>query len=242
MACGTTASPLMKMPLTAPPSAPCFFPPRTITTSATVQVTRDFYLRSPSRSMVNLPAGQGLELETQTSGRTGATLLWSKVSGPGNVIFDSPVSYSTGATFSAPGFYVLRAVETAAAVPLIHEIIVLSAAAVPLPAGSRIMPHDASPRHTWTAGSWQIEAGGTGLNETSTDGCYFLNQPGGTNFSLTARVQSVSDVGGHLSMAGLMIRQGAGAEGRSLFCGITSRSGVRFLQRSTPGLPRAHYL
>ena len=214
-----------------------FFPPRAVNINVILQVTRDFTLISPSCRMVNLPAGQGLGLESKSSGRAGATLLWSKVRGPGPVIFDSQTSYDTGATFSEPGIYVLRAVETAAAVPLTLEISVLCGADVPLPAGVAIGTHADPPGHAWTAGSWQIEAGGTGLTETTADGCYFIQQPGGSNFTLTARVQSVSDVSGHLSMAGLMIRQGSGAEARSLFCGVTSRSGVRFLQRSTPGLP-----
>jgi hypothetical protein len=213
------------------------YPFRAITTTATVNVTRDFLLVSPVNRQVNLPAGQGLELETLTSGRTGAVIGWSKVSGPGTVTFDDPANWTTGAAFLAPGLYNIRATETAAGTPLTIDVLVLAGAAPALPGGERIGTHTALSTHTWAAGSWQISAAGTGLPQGPADGVYFISQPAGTNVTITARVTGVQAISGHNSMAGLMIRESQAADARSFFCGVTSLNGTRILQRSTAGLP-----
>ena len=56
-----------------------------------------------------IPSGVGLALDTTVTDDGGTpTLLWEKVSGPGNVTWDQTDQADTGATFSADGEYVLR--------------------------------------------------------------------------------------------------------------------------------------
>ncbi len=213
------------------------FPFKTATTTVTINPVRDFILLSPASRTVNLPPGQGLALATAASGRAGATMAWSKVSGPGTVVFDDPAAGSTGATFSVAGLYQIRAVETAGGLPLTLDLLVQAGASPALPGGERIGNHPSLPNHTWTGGSWQISSGGTGLPAGPSDGLYFLPQPGGSSVSLTVRVNSVQAVNGHQSMAGLMIRESNAADARYLFCGVTAWNGRRVIQRSTTGLP-----
>jgi hypothetical protein len=213
------------------------FPLQATPATAAITVVRDLVLLSPKNPGVNLPANQGLELETAGSGRPGAALTWSKVSGPGDVRFDDAGSPATGATFSTPGFYVIRATETAGGIPLTLDLTVQAGAAAALPHGRRIGLHNSTPAHTYFQGSWQINAGGTGLSNSPADSFYFINQTGRDTSSITARISAVQNVNGPQSMAGLMIRDGPGADARSVFCAITSSNGLRVITRSTPGLP-----
>jgi len=62
----------------------------------------------PLSVTANLPAGQGLILNTSVADISSVTNTWGKVSGPGTVTFADPNSASTTATFSAPGRYSLK--------------------------------------------------------------------------------------------------------------------------------------
>lgn len=67
---------------------------------------------SPSLSPACISPGTGLGIEatvTAIPARTGTvTLLWTKLSGPGTVVFTRDATASTEVTFSSPGDYVLR--------------------------------------------------------------------------------------------------------------------------------------
>ena len=64
-----------------------------------ITVTGDMTLQLPNA---------GHYSATVTSQGTGLTVAWSKVSGPGNVTFDTGAQASTGAIFDAPGTYMLQ--------------------------------------------------------------------------------------------------------------------------------------
>ncbi|MDB6070445.1 MAG: hypothetical protein JWL81_1616, partial [Verrucomicrobiales bacterium] len=213
------------------------YPFKTATTTAVITIPRDFVIASPVSRTVNLPLGTGLEIEALGSGRAGATVAWTMVSGPGTVAFDPPAALTTGATFSAPGLYVIRGTETAAGASLVQDLTVQAEAVTGLPGGERIGVQTSIPSHTWTGGIWQLNAGGTGLAATTADSVYFINQPAGNTVTITARITAIQNVNGNNSIAGLMIRESAAADARSFFCGLTSLNGRRTILRTTAGLP-----
>lgn len=213
------------------------YPLKTALTTAIISVVRDFVLLSPWSPSVNLPTGQGLELETAASGRPEATVAWSKVSGPGDVVFDDPGTPSTGASFSTSGFYVIRATETAGGIPLTLDLTVQAGDTPALPRGDRIGLQKSNASHNYNSGTWQISAGGSGLANATADNCYFINQTGTAEVVITARISNVQNIDSHNSIAGLMIREGPAPDARSVFCGVTSGNGLVAILRSTSGLP-----
>jgi hypothetical protein len=72
----------------------------------------DIAVNSPAASPAFIHAGSGILISTTVTplpARAGALALqWSKASGPGSVAFTDPAEPVTGATFDAPGDYVLR--------------------------------------------------------------------------------------------------------------------------------------
>jgi len=70
----------------------------------------------PSIQVTWGPGGASADLAATLGGTApdieSATILWTKVSGPGSVIFDSADQASTGATFSGPGDYELKVQAT----------------------------------------------------------------------------------------------------------------------------------
>jgi hypothetical protein len=59
-----------------------------------------------------------------TLGSATAKVVWSKVSGPGNVVFVDPNAASTTATFCAPGKYVLQAIASQGTATATDEVVV----------------------------------------------------------------------------------------------------------------------
>lgn len=72
----------------------------------------DIAVNSPTDSPACIHAGSGILISTTVTplpARAGSLALqWSKASGPGAVAFTDPIAAVTGATFGAPGDYVLR--------------------------------------------------------------------------------------------------------------------------------------
>jgi hypothetical protein len=75
----------------------------------------DVAITEPADGISHANNNASLRLVATLSGGTGATIQWSEVSGPGVVTFSSPTAVTTYASFSAPGFYVLRCAATNAA-------------------------------------------------------------------------------------------------------------------------------
>ena len=213
------------------------YPFKSAATTATVTVAPDFVLVRPAARTVNLPAAVGLDLEATPSGRPGAAILWACLSGPGPVAFDNATAYATGVQFSTPGLYLLRGTETAGDLPVTLDLTVQSGSSPGLPGGDRIGAQVSVPNHTWTAGLWQLNAGGTGLANGTADSFYFINQPALGNATITARVTGVSNLNGANSLAGIMLRESGAPDARSIFCGVNSLNGRRLILRTTAGLP-----
>ncbi len=204
--------------------------------SASIVVQSGLQRLRPAGRTASLPAGQGMALAVGASGRAGASFAWSKVDGPGIVTFDDGTACTTGAVFSAPGWYVIRGTETAGGAPLALDFAVQAGAVVALPGGDAIGVPGTAGSHVWNAGNCRIMAGGSGFQGGRLDSGYYLHQPAGTDLTITARVTLVQDISGPRSMAGLMIRESLAAEARSIFCGLTSQNARLVIQRSTAGL------
>jgi RHS repeat-associated protein len=69
------------------------------------------YITVSGDTVLQLP-NPGHYTATITNHGTGLTIAWTKVSGPGNVTFDTPTQVSTAALFDAPGSYVLQIAAT----------------------------------------------------------------------------------------------------------------------------------
>jgi hypothetical protein len=61
---------------------------------------------------------------TATLGDANAKVAWSKISGPGNVVFSEPNALTTHATFCAPGKYVLQAIGYSGTATNTDEVVV----------------------------------------------------------------------------------------------------------------------
>jgi hypothetical protein len=79
--------------------------------------TPDVSITSPTES-ATLP-NTSLSLRCTASVATPGTplVLWSKLSGPGSVVFEDPASLDTRATFSVPGLYQLQCTATLNSIP-----------------------------------------------------------------------------------------------------------------------------
>ncbi|MCU0749224.1 MAG: family 16 glycosylhydrolase [Akkermansiaceae bacterium] len=75
----------------------------------------DVVITSPTDGSTLAGMNQSLRLVSTVTSTDTATLAWSKLSGPGSVVFTDPSLATTSATFSATGTYVLRISATTAA-------------------------------------------------------------------------------------------------------------------------------
>jgi beta-glucanase (GH16 family)/regulation of enolase protein 1 (concanavalin A-like superfamily) len=75
----------------------------------------DVLISSPTDGSTLSGTAQSLRLVSTVSSTATATLAWSKLSGPGSVVFADPSLATTSVTFSATGTYVLRLSATTAA-------------------------------------------------------------------------------------------------------------------------------
>ena len=215
--------------------------PLSITTTATITVQQALGLVTPQALPVNIPANTGLHLEVTNYGRTGTTLAWSEVSGPGDVTFDSPSSLATGAIFSTAGTYVLRCTETGGAISSTLDVTVSAGVADHGFAGTKVGAQSIQPGHTFANGTYTISAAGTGIPSSSTpDDFYFLNQPVTGDVTITARLVSVQAVSGSNSRAGVMIRDTPAAGSIHAFCGVNSAGSGRWIYRATAGTNSAN--
>jgi regulation of enolase protein 1 (concanavalin A-like superfamily) len=75
----------------------------------------DVSISSPADGTTFSNTSQSLRLTATINASGTPAITWSKVSGPGNVVFANPAVADTSATFSAPGTHVLRCSATTAA-------------------------------------------------------------------------------------------------------------------------------
>jgi hypothetical protein len=90
---------------------------------------------------ITLPAGAALHATVTDDGRpvpAAVTVLWTRDSGPGPVIFTAPGSVDTIASFSVPGTYVLRLAASDGSLSA-HDAVTVIVAPAPQPDGRRIL-------------------------------------------------------------------------------------------------------
>ncbi len=103
----------------------------TIVTTPTITAT------AGANQNIMLPASAVLAgIAGETPLGPGFTTLWSKVSGPGNVVFANPASPNTTADFSASGAYVLRLTATDGLFSAISELTVTATPTITVSAGA----------------------------------------------------------------------------------------------------------
>ncbi len=168
-------------------------------------------LITPALPSVSIPAGVGLLLQVEATrvtpgGTVNPPVSWGKVSGPGSVVFEDDASSATGATFSAPGAYVIR-VTAAHSEPVQLDIAVsVGTAGTP---GQQIGDTVAPGSVNAGAGVFTLSGAGSGLSSTGTaDGFFFTAAPRAGNFDLRCRILSMTNPGGNDGSCrfGLMVR------------------------------------
>ena len=194
---------------------------------------QDLQLASPLSSAVNIPNNVGLILEATNKGKTGTAISWSRVSGPGAVIFAPANALATVASFASPGAYTLRCTEVDGTITSLLELDVNVGSAAYALEGAGVGTQALASSHTLSGDAYTISATGNGIpSNTSPDDFYFAQIATTGNVTLTARVVSVADVNGSNSRAGIMIRESLAANSREAFCGVTSANGGRFIYRT----------
>ena len=81
-------------------------------------------------------------------------------------------------------------------------------------------------------GTWSVEGGGLGINVSSQDRCHFVAAPMSGDFTLTARVRSMTG-GAANSQAGVMIRETSSYRSRMAFIGLIGNASTSFYWRNT---------
>ncbi len=168
-------------------------------------------LISPVGSKARLPNAQvGLLLQSQVTDDglpTGSTmsLAWSKFSGPGTVTFDDASQPTTGATFSAPGDYVLRLSAGDSLLSATQDVAV-SVEPVPWQTADVGTASSRPGSFTQSNGVYSVigAGGGTG-SPTATDGHYFVYRPLSGDGEIIARITSIASAT-NSKRCGVMLR------------------------------------
>ena len=195
---------------------------------------------SPVMSEVGLPTGSGMEVEASVSddGAAGSgSVLWTRVSGPGSVVFDQASELETAVRFSLAGRYVLRcAVVDGGGLSAQDEVtVVVGAGPEAWTMGNIGVTGSAATGAGDVSGDWvQSQGSGSGIT-TGTDGFHFSHVNLDGNGEVVARYEGTD---GQFSNArtGLMMREGTAADARHVslvFQGVNGS--LSFNRRSTAG-------
>jgi hypothetical protein len=175
-------------------------------------------ITSPVRSEVAIPAGTGLMIVAQATretagGSVAVPIVWSTLSGPGTVAFESTGATTTAATFPAPGDYRLQASATVDATTVTKDLLVqvgrtLTAQTIGTTSAVGSWSEADSVASSLAGGTLNITGASTGISSTGTsDGFYFLAAPRSGDFDIRVRVASRTNPGGSNSFRiGLMAR------------------------------------
>ncbi|MES2569458.1 MAG: hypothetical protein V4710_05315, partial [Verrucomicrobiota bacterium] len=201
-------------------------------------------ITSPTAPIVNIPAGIGILLEASVIDDglpNPLTFAWSKVSGPGTVVFGSGTAVNTTATFSVAGTYVLRLSASDGQFTGASQVTVNSGFVDYLFSGTKVGAQAIPPASTFAGGTYTLSAAGAGIPSSGTlDDFFFLNIPVTGDVTITARLVSVQNISGSNSRAGVMIRQSLAADAAEAFCGITSAGSGRGIFRDTAAATSAN--
>jgi hypothetical protein len=182
-------------------------------------------IQSPSVPATTLSEGIGLILEATVvdDGKPlGGTLsiTWSKLSGPGDVVFADASQPNTSATFGLAGSYVIRLAAFDGELTATSDVAVTVLAPAAAWTGTNIA--SASPVGSFSEAPGAITVSGGGSNISgSGDTFFFAHRPLIGNCDFRARVASMS-VAGSSAKAGLMIRQATTGNSRGAYVSAAS--------------------
>ncbi len=199
---------------------------------------------SPAQASAAIPEGVGLVLEATAAKETPggsfpATAAWTKVSGPGDVVFGDSAQAATTATFGAAGSYVLRLTATRDGRATAQDVRVTTGVPVTTAAARAVNVGSVQTPGAWEQadGRVTVTGAGSGLSSTGTaDGFYFFAAPRTGNFDVRVRVVSLdqADATGSTRF-GLMARASEGADAPYALTCYRGTGPHGFNYRSTAG-------
>jgi hypothetical protein len=204
-------------------------------------------ITSPVRSEVAIPNGSGLMIVAQATretagGSVAVPIVWSTLSGPGTVTFESANATTTAATFSTPGDYRLQASATLDATTGTKELLVqvgrtLTAQAIGNTAAAGSWSEADSVPGSLAGGTLTLAGAGTGISSNGTsDGFYFLAAPRGGDFDISVRLASLTNPGASNSCRiGLMARASTATNAPYAFTHYRGNSVHSYQARLTAG-------
>ncbi len=168
------------------------------------------FISSPASKSTILASGNGLLLEA-TAVDDGLpsplTYAWSKLFGPGAVVFENPAAASTGATFSTPGVYGLRVTVDDGQFTASDNLFVQAGGF----AFAEWVSQDQGPPAVrgvggGASGTFTVIGSGTGYSGTNDSGHLLFRQllGGDGNATITARLASLT--GPATRLAGITLR------------------------------------
>jgi hypothetical protein len=205
-------------------------------------------ITSPVRSEVAIPTGVGLMIVAEATrgtpgGSVAVPVVWSTLSGPGTVTFESASATSTAATFSAPGRYQLQAsaVHNATSVTEMLTVQVgqvLTAQTIGTTTAAGSWSESDSVPASLAGGTVALTGAGSGISSNGTsDGFYFLAAPRSGDFDLSVRVANRTNPGGSNSCRiGLMARASNAANAPYAFTHFRGNGAHSFQARLTAGI------
>ncbi len=111
--------------------------PHSTSSDTTITAAPTITVNAGQDQNVKLPAGVNLSgTVSETPAGAGIAVLWSKVSGPGDVIFGTPSATSTTASFTASGKYVLRLTASDGPYSESSDVVVMATPTITVNAGS----------------------------------------------------------------------------------------------------------
>lgn len=193
---------------------------------------------SPTAPVAGIPSGIGLLLRATVTddGRpapAALTIAWSKVSGPGTVTFGSGSAAETTARFSTDGTYIVRLTADDGAAVTTRDITVYAGTVPPSYTSGDIGAVAAAGSVAVTGGTFTVHASGADIWNAADEFHYVHRQLTGDG-EMIARVGSLQNTD-PWAKAGVMIRDGTGANARNAFMAITPSNGATFQRRDASG-------
>lgn len=199
-------------------------------------------ITSPSAASAAIPQGVGLLLRATASDPDGPApaVVWSLVSGPGAVAFQTTPSGETAASFSVPGTHLLRATASDGTNTATDDITVTAGSSVTSSFGGLTYGTGPAGIHFESPpGTYHLYGMSSGILPGSTsDGFHQLGQVFAGDFDVRARVVDFTDVAGTSSeRAGLVLRVGSTASSSAIggFIGYGTGATAHWIRRASHG-------
>jgi regulation of enolase protein 1 (concanavalin A-like superfamily) len=196
-------------------------------------------ITSPSVPAIGLPdLTDSLVLEAVAIDDGGPpAVTWSKVSGPGTVVFSNASSTSSAATFGAVGSYVLRCTASDGVLSTTRDLVVGAGIEMVALGGGDIGAVGAAGGHSVSGAVYSVSGEGPDIGGSATsDKGYFVGAPASGNFALTARVVTQTNTN-PWAKAGVMVRESTspGARYAGAFITPSTNGALQQYRASTNG-------